>query len=88
MTDEEILYQMIERNINQALTMLNPSLRMFSGTMTKYTMEILDPYIKGFMNNDTGHLNSKAATAFIKEETNKKIEDFMKRFEEESKNGL
>jgi hypothetical protein len=70
------------------LTQFNPGLRMFSGTMTHYAMEFLDPYISGFMNPDTEHINTPAATAFMKEETNKKIEDFMKRVEEESKNGL
>jgi hypothetical protein len=61
---------------------------MFSGTMTKYAMEFLEPYISGFTNPDTERLNTKAATAFMKEETNKKIEDFMKRFENESGNDL
>jgi hypothetical protein len=61
---------------------------MFSGTLTSYTMEFLEPYIAGFTNPDTDHINSKAATAYMKEETNKKIEDFMKRFEEESRNDL
>jgi hypothetical protein len=51
-------------------------------------MEFLEPYIAGFTNTDTDHINSKAATAYMKEETNKKIEDFMKRFEEESRNDL
>jgi hypothetical protein len=88
MTYRELLYQMINRSINNTLNSVNPGLRMFSGTMTKYTMDFLEPYIAGFMNPDTGHINSPAATAFMKEETSKKIEDFMKRFEEESKNGL
>jgi hypothetical protein len=61
---------------------------MFSGTMTKYAMEFLEPYIAGFTNPDTERLNTKAATVFMKEETNKKIEDFMKRFENESGNDL
>jgi hypothetical protein len=61
---------------------------MFSGTLTNYAMEYLEPYISGFMNPDTEHINTKAATAYLKEETNKKIEDFMKRFESESKHDL
>jgi hypothetical protein len=86
MGDREILQQMINRSINNALNSLNPGLRMFSGTMTKYAMEFLEPYIDGFMNDDTGHINTPAATAFMKEETSKKIEDFMKKFESEKKN--
>jgi hypothetical protein len=57
---------------------------MFSGTLTDYAMEYLEPYISGFTAQGTKHLNTKAATAYLKEETNKKIEDFMKRFEEAS----
>jgi hypothetical protein len=84
MTDRELLMQMINRSINNTLNVVNPGLRMFSGTLTNYAMEFLEPYIAGFTNPDTEKLNSKAATAFMKEETNKKIEDFMKRFEKES----
>jgi ABC-type tungstate transport system permease subunit len=75
---------MINRSINNTLSSLNPSLRMFSGTLTNYAMEFLEPYISGFINPDTEKINTKAATAFMKEETNKKIEEFMKKFENES----
>jgi ABC-type tungstate transport system permease subunit len=51
-------------------------------------MEFLEPYIAGFTNPDTEKINTKAATAFMKEETNKKIENFMKRFEESSRDEL
>jgi hypothetical protein len=88
MNERELLEQMLNRSINNALMQINPGLRMFSGTMTNYAMEFLEPYIRGFTNNDTGMINKPAATAFMKEETNKKIEEFMKRFEEESKNDL
>lgn len=88
MDDRELLRQMLQRSINNALNSLNPGLRMFSGTLTNYAMDFLEPYIGGFMNPDTEHINTKAATAFLKEETNKKIEDFMKRFEAESGNEL
>jgi hypothetical protein len=84
MDDRELLRQMIQRSINNTLNSVNPGLRMFSGTLTNYSMEFLEPYISGFMNPDTEHINTKAATAYLKEETNKKIEDFMKRFESES----
>jgi hypothetical protein len=84
-SDREILTQMIKRSITNILNELNPGLRMFSGNLTNYAMEFLDPYISAFTNPDTDHVNSRAATAFVKEETNKKIEEFMKRFEEESK---
>jgi hypothetical protein len=88
MTERDLLEQMIQRSINNTLNSLNPGLRMFSGTMTKYAMEFLEPYIAGFTNPDTDKINTKAATAFMKEETNKKIEDFMKKFEKESRDDL
>jgi hypothetical protein len=87
--DERILLeQMVQRSINNTLNSINPGLRMFSGTMTKYAMEFLEPYIAGFTNPDTEKINTRAATAFMKEETNKKIENFMKKFEESSKDEL
>jgi hypothetical protein len=86
MNDRELLRQMVQRSINNTLNSVSPGLRMFSGTLTNYTMEFLEPYIAGFTNPDTEHINTKAATAFLKEETNRKIEDFMKRFESESEN--
>jgi hypothetical protein len=88
MDDRELLRQMIQRSINNTLNSVNPGLRMFSGTLTNYAMEFLEPYISGFMNPDTEHINTKAATAYLKEETNKKIEDFMKRFESESEHDM
>jgi hypothetical protein len=69
---------------NNILNQFSPGLRMFSGTLTNYAMEFLDPYLAAFTNNGTNNLNTKAATQFMKEETNKKIEEFMKRFEEAS----
>jgi hypothetical protein len=87
MDDRELLRQMVQRSINNTLNTVNPGLRMFSGTLTNYAMEFLEPYIAGFTNPDNEHINTKAATAFLKEETNKKIEDFMKRFESESGHG-
>jgi hypothetical protein len=88
MDDRALLEQMISRSINNTLSQLNPGLRMFSGTLTNYAMEFLEPYIAGFMNPDTNHINTKAATAYMKNETTKKIEDFMKEFERESGNGM
>jgi hypothetical protein len=88
MGERELLEQMINRSINNTLCQINPNFRMFSGTLTKYAMEYLEPYITGFMNPDTNHINTKAATAYMKNETAKKIEDFMKNFEEESGNEL
>jgi predicted component of type VI protein secretion system len=83
MDERELLRQMVQRNINNMLNSINPGLRMFSGSLTNYAMEFLEPYISGFTNPSTQHINTKAATAFLKDETNKKIEEFMKKFENE-----
>jgi hypothetical protein len=88
MDDRELIRQMVQRSINNTLNSISPGLRMFSGTLTNYAMEYLEPYISGFMSPDTSRINTKAATAYLKEETNKKIEDFMKRFEAESGNSV
>jgi hypothetical protein len=88
MNEREIIQQMLNRSINNTLMTINPGLRMFSGTLTNYAMEFIEPYIAGFVDPDTDKINTKAATAFMKEETNKKIEEFMKRFEKESHNDM
>lgn len=84
MNDKELLRQMITRSINNAIDQINPGLKIFSNTLVNYTMEFIGPYVDAFTNPDTNHINTKAAGAYLKEETNKKIEDFMKRFSEES----
>jgi hypothetical protein len=61
---------------------------MFSSTVTNSLMDMVEPYLNAFTNPDTNKINTKAAGAYLKEETNKKIEDFMKRFEEQSRNEL
>jgi hypothetical protein len=59
---------------------------MFAPTVTKYLEELISPYVDAFMGVDSNKINTKAAGAFLKSETNKKIEEFMKQFESESKN--
>lgn len=87
MDDKELMAQMINRSINNALGNINPSLRMFSSSLTKYAMNFLDPYIDAFM-NPNGEINKEAASAFTKQEINNKVDEFMKKFEAESnKNG-
>lgn len=87
MDEKEILAQMINRSISNILGNVAPSLRIFSGSLTKYAMEFLDPYLNAFMNTD-GEINKEAAVAFTKQEVSEKIDDFMKKFEAESrKNG-
>ena len=80
MTDKELLAQVIQRSIDNVLNAVNPTFRMFSPTLTNYAMSFLDPYINAFMNPGTEIINTDAAEAFLREETSRKIEEFMKRF--------
>jgi hypothetical protein len=88
MSEKELLAQMLNRYIGNILGSFNPAFRMFSSTVTNSLMDMVEPYLNAFTNPDTNKINTKAAGAYLKEETNKKIEDFMKRFEEQSKNEL
>lgn len=89
MTDKDILYQMISREVDNLLGMYVPGLRVFSGTITKYIVNFIDPYVNAFFGEDTG-INTEAAGEFVKSEVNEKVQDFMKKFEAEKKlkNGM
>jgi hypothetical protein len=88
MSERELIYQMLSREINNILGGINPTFRMFSEMATNYVIQIIDPYINAFMSNGKD-LNVKAAGSFAKQEINEKIDKFMKQFEEESiKNDL
>lgn len=83
MSEKDLLYQFLNREISNFLGAINPAFRMFSSTVTNYLMDFIDPYVTAFTNND-GEINKKAAKGFIKEEVNAKVEAFMKKFESES----
>jgi hypothetical protein len=85
MTDKEILYQMLQREVNSLINAVLPQFKMFSGTATNYIIDIIDPYVSAFLSPDDGSLNKKAAGEFLKQETNEKINKFLKDFEEKQK---
>jgi hypothetical protein len=88
MSEREILYQMLSREISNILGGINPTFRMFSDMATRYVIQIIDPYVSAFM-SDGKEMNVKAAGTFAKQEINEKIDKFMKQFEEETiKNDL
>jgi hypothetical protein len=88
MSEREILYQMLSREINNILGGINPTFRMFSDMATRYVIQIIDPYVSAFM-SDGKEMNVKAAGTFAKQEINENIDKFMKQFEEETtKNDL
>ena len=82
MTDKEILYQMLEREIRNILNIINPTLSVFSGTATKYDINYIDPYVDAFM-DDGSNIQTAAASEFVKQEVNDKIKDFITKFNSE-----
>ena len=84
MDDKELIYQFVGREVGNVLAAINPSLRMFTPMLMNTIKLYVDPYLDMFISPDTSKLNTKAAEGFLKEETGKRIEDFLKRFEAES----
>jgi hypothetical protein len=77
---------LINREVGNILGQFGPAFRMFAPTVSNYIEGMISPYIDAFMGVDSQKINTKAAGAFLKSETNKKIEEFMKAFESESGN--
>jgi hypothetical protein len=81
MTDKELLEQMLQREITNLIETTVPQFRMFSGVASQYVLNFIEPYVDAFLSPDDGTLNKKAAGAFLKQETNEKIDKFLKDFE-------
>jgi hypothetical protein len=81
MTDKELLYQMLQREIGNIIEGTAPQFKMFTNFASNYIIELIDPYVNAFLSPDDGTLNKKAASAFLKQETNEKIDKFLKDFE-------
>jgi hypothetical protein len=83
MNDKEILYQILEREIENSFGR-NQMLRLFIEPITNWVINYIDPYVNAFFMG-TDRLNSEVAGTFVKEEINTKINEFVKKFEEERK---
>jgi hypothetical protein len=83
MTDKELLRQMLQREIVNLVETAAPQFKMFSGVAANFVFEYIEPYVDAFLSSDDGALNKRAAGAFLKQETNEKIDKFLKEFEEE-----
>lgn len=83
MNDKDLVQQVLNREVGNILSSISPSFKMFSPMVVNYLMSFLTPYIEAFSSPDEGRINTKAATAFAKEEINKKVDDFLKKFESE-----
>lgn len=84
MTEKEILYQVIAREVSNTLGMINPSLKMFSNLATNYIIKFIDPYVDAFCNLELGKFNANAAAEFTKEQVNDKVNDFLKKYKTEA----
>jgi hypothetical protein len=85
MTDKELLYQMLQREVNSLIESAVPQFKMFSGVATNYIIELIDPYVSAFLSPDDGTLNKKAASEFLKQEASDKINKFLKDFEDKQR---
>jgi hypothetical protein len=72
---------MLQREVVNLIESAAPQFRMFSGIASDYVFNLIEPYVDAFLSPDDGSLNKKAASAFLKQETNEKIDKFLKDFE-------
>jgi hypothetical protein len=79
--DKDLFYQMLERYIDNSLPHLNPLAALMVQPVKNILFNFIDPYVAAFFVGDSERINTKAASAFLKSEVNKKIEDFIKEFE-------
>lgn len=76
-TDKEILYNMLDREVDNLLRG-NPMLTVFSSTIKQYVHNFLDPYLSFFMEGET--LQMDVASAYAQEEVKNKIDNFKNKF--------
>lgn len=81
MNDKEIVYNIIERYIDNLLVQLrNPLLMMVSEPLKNYLFRYLNPYIDAFTTNNTFEIEE--ASSFLEQEAINKIKLFKKNFKE------
>jgi hypothetical protein len=76
---------MLQREVSSIISSVAPQLKMFSNVASNYVIDLIDPYVSAFLSPDDGKLNTNAATEFLKQETNEKINKFLKDFETRQK---
>lgn len=82
MTEKEILYQYLSREIDNIIANLIPGLSMFANPVKKYVFNYIDPYVDlFFMGGDK--LNTDAVRKYATQEVTTKINDFIDKFEKE-----
>jgi hypothetical protein len=66
MTDKELLYQMLDREVKNIIDIAAPQFRMFSGTATNYIISLIDPYVDAFLSPADGSLNKRGGRSILK----------------------
>ena len=82
MSEKEILYQYLSREIDNLIANLVPGLSMFSGPVKKYVFNYIDPYVDLFFLGGE-RLNTDAVRKYATQEVTTKINDFIDKFEKE-----
>lgn len=84
MSDIDILYQFIRREIDNLIECYCPALNFISSGIKNYVINAIDPYVKLFYMG-TDNFNAEAAGAYVKSELNNKINEFVKKYDAEKK---
>ena len=79
MNEKEILFQMLDRYINNLVVQFVPSFSAFSPAISRFVKNAIEPYVDAFMMG-TNSINTEAAGEFLKTEMNEKIDTFIKQF--------
>ena len=80
MNDRELIRQILNREVSNIVGQISPSFRLFAPAISNYVMDYIDPYITAFLDSD-GKIMTNAAKQYLKDETNRKIDEYIKKFE-------
>jgi len=78
-TDSEIIFQILNREIDNILVQFGPLGNLVSGYAKSAIHDILSPYIEALSKDKK--LDTEVATAFAKSQINEKVDKFMTEFE-------
>lgn len=66
MTDKELLYQLLEREVKNIIELAAPQFKMFSGTASNFLISLIDPYVDAFLSPADGSLNKRSSWGIFK----------------------
>lgn len=82
-TDKQVLYNIIEREVHNFISNF-PILGMFEGTIVRYLISYIDPYVNAFIEGPQQKLNIEELSAFTQYEVTDKIARFKESFNKEA----